>query len=132
MSGRYRTVALQAVGVAVLAAFIFVAFLRPSEPGDLSGIDAPGSGDSPTVIAPPDVGDKKGERNRGDDQGKKGDSNGSGSNGSGAPRSSGSDDADDSSTQPDTGPGDDQYTDLVTVLMKQVGEPGLFKEIDGP
>ena len=54
MSGRYRTVALQAVGVAVLAAFIFVAFLRPSEPGDLSGIDAPGSGDSPTVATPPD------------------------------------------------------------------------------
>ena len=32
----------------------------------------------------------------------------------------------------DSGPGDDQYTDLVSVLMEEVGEPDLFKEIDEP
>ena len=32
----------------------------------------------------------------------------------------------------DSGPDDDQYTDLVSVLMEEVGEPELFKEIDEP
>ncbi len=41
-------------------------------------------------------------------------------------------DNEESSSPPATGPDDDQYTDPVTVLMKQVGEPGVFKEIDDP
>lgn len=44
MSGRYRAVALQAVGVAVLAAIVYLAFLRPGEPGPLSGITGPDAG----------------------------------------------------------------------------------------
>ena len=67
MSGRYRTIALQAVGVAVLAAFVFIAFLRPSDPGDLAGIDAPGGGDEQTVVPSPADGKEKG-KNDGSDQ----------------------------------------------------------------
>lgn len=141
MSGRYRTVALQAVGVAVLAAFVFVAFLRPTEPGDLSGIDAPGGDDGPTVVkTPPD--DKKGGKNKGDkkdgnsqSRSKRNDrSNGPRSNGNGKRGGGPSKAPDDDVTPPDDsgGPDDDQYTDLVSLLMKSVGAPELYKEIDDP
>jgi len=52
MTGRYRTLALQAVGVAAIAAIIFFTFLRPDTPGDLSGIEAPGSSGGPIVVNP--------------------------------------------------------------------------------
>ena len=141
MSGRYRTVALQAVGVAVIAAFVFVAFLRPSEPDDLAGIEAPGGGDGPSVVNPePDDEKKKGGRK---DAKHQNGPNGHGRNdgpragGNGRPGSNAPTAPDDVGTDipPDgggDGPPDDQYTDLVSLLMKQVGQPGLFKEIDGP
>jgi hypothetical protein len=139
MSGRYRTVALQAVGVAVLAAFVFVAFLRPSEPSDLSGIEAPGADDGPAVVkADPDDGDKNGHKgahkngdaqgpggNRGQD-GPRADGN-EGRGGPGGPGDGGT------VTPPDgDGPDDDQYTDVATVLMQKVGIPNIFREIDDP
>jgi hypothetical protein len=137
MSGRYRTVALQVVGVAVLAAFVYAAFLRPSDPGELSGIDAPGRGDGPTVVSPQDDDkDKSGKRTRGDHGRRNGEGHMNGAHshgdGSGGGQPSGSVDAGDAAVPPDAGPGDDQYTDLVSILMKQVGEPGLVKEIDAP
>ncbi len=46
MSGRFRILALQALGVAVLAAVIYVVLLRPSEPGDLTGITTHGGQNS--------------------------------------------------------------------------------------
>lgn len=51
MKARYRTIALQAVGVAVLAAIVFLAFLRPSDPSELTGIEA-GEGPAPVVVDP--------------------------------------------------------------------------------
>jgi hypothetical protein len=51
MSGQNRTFVLQVVGVATLVAVIFFAFLRPSDPGDLAGIDAPG-GETPQFGLP--------------------------------------------------------------------------------
>jgi hypothetical protein len=133
MSGRYRTVAFQAVGVAVLAAFVFVAFLRPTDPGKLSGIEAPGGGDGPTVVAPPD--DDKDKKVRRDHKGAEhgnGESPHDGTrSGSTSAAEAGGPDNPESSSPPATGPDDDQYTDPVTVLMKQVGKPGLFREIDG-
>lgn len=134
MSGRYRTVALQAVGVAVLAAFVFIAFLRPSEPGDLTGIDAPGGGDGPTVVnpGPPDKRNKG--RKNGDDKNRlNGNDRPGGPGASGSDRRGGGDPGGGPGTPPSGdggGPDDDQYTDLVTVLMEQVGRPSLFREID--
>ncbi len=148
MSGRYRTVALQAVGVAVLAAFVFVAFLRPSEPDDLAGIEAPGGGDGPSVVnpEPDDEKKKKGGKKNGKNQnrptgGRRND--GPRAGGNGGPVTSGPNAPDwvGTDTPPggtDTPPGggdappDDQYSDLVSLLMKQVGQPALFKEIDDP
>ena len=137
MSGRYRTVALQAVGVAVVAGVIFIAFLRPSEPGELSGIDAPGGGDEPTAVNPPD--DDKAKKNgkrQGEDQNRPGGGdppNARRANGNGP--SGAADSPLDDTLAPsdgDSGPDDDQYTDLVSALMEEVGEPDLFKEIDEP
>lgn len=51
MSGQNRTFVLQVAGVATLVAVIFFAFLRPSDPGELSGIDAPG-GNPPAFELP--------------------------------------------------------------------------------
>ena len=133
MSGRYRTVALQAVGVAVLAGFIFIAFLRPSEPGELSGIDAPGGGGESTAVNPDDVKGKKDGKLKGEEQNRRagGDpANGPQANGAGA--GSGADGPSDTLAPPDGGPDEDQYSDPVSVLMEEVGEPELFKEIDVP
>ena len=44
MTNTNRTFVLQALGVAVVIGVIFVAFLRPTDVGDLSRIDAPGDG----------------------------------------------------------------------------------------
>lgn len=76
MNGNWRTVAFQAIGVAAVAAIIFLAFLRPSEPTDLSGIDA---GDPPRVqIGPPPEGPggKNGRRPTAKPPGKNGGNNG--------------------------------------------------------
>ena len=138
MSGRYRTVGLQAVGVAVLAAFVFIAFLRPSEPNELSRIDAPSGGDDSSIVAnPPDddddkKGDKKNSKSQNQANANNGRSNGPGANGNDrgiVPARS-----DDVVDPPDgdDGPDDYQYTDLVSLLMKRVGEPKLFREIDQP
>jgi hypothetical protein len=139
VSGRYRTVALQAVGVAILAAFVFVAFLRPSEPDDLSGIEAPGGGNGQTVVPPPDHEKKKGGKKGGNGHHKpnRGDrSNGTRANSNDRPGSGGGSPPDDTGTgtppDGDGGPDDDQYTDLVSILMKQVGQPDMFKEINVP
>src|SRR5690349_12616488 len=122
MSGRYRTVALQAIGVAVLAAVVFVAFLRPSEPGDLSGIDAPGGDSEPEVtINPPDDGKKKGgdkrngdkgqnRQNRGNDRQNGGGGNANGRRGGGGPNENGNGDAGDTPPGGGDSPPDDQYT----------------------
>ncbi len=137
MSGRYRTIALQAVGVAVLAAFVFVAFLRPSDPGELAGIDAPGGGDEQTVVPPPDDGKEKGKKGGSDQNGPGGNDRSDGPGAIGIDRGGGSGlvgPADDGTVPSgdDVGPGDDQYDDLVSTLMKQVGQPELFEEIDEP
>lgn len=146
MSGRYRTVALQAIGVAILAAFVFVAFLRPSEPGELSGIDVPNGGDDgPSVVNPDDGNDKKkkgGNRDKGDGKAKKSQNrpkvddrtNGPRGNDSQQPGGGGVPQAGGVQIPPsgEGGPGDDQYTDLVSALMKQVGEPTLWREINDP
>lgn len=51
LRARHRTVALQVVGVVVLAAITYMAFLSPSKPGDLHGIEA-GEGEPPVVVDP--------------------------------------------------------------------------------
>lgn len=138
-AGKYRTVAFQAIGVAVIAAFIFLTFLRADEPGVLSKIDAPGSSGGPIVVNP-DAPGKKGSGNDGDQD-----------PGEGAPRegsapSGGLDDLGDigdSGTQipegdapPTTGgnegvdPPGAQYDDLVTRLMEDVGGASLYRKID--
>jgi len=131
VSGQYRTVALQALGVAVIAAIVFVAFLRPDEPGDLSGIDAPGGEEQPNVeVTPPDDSRKKrGNRSNGDRRGNgQGQSQSSrGNNG----RSGNGGSSDDDQTFDEDTPPDDQYGDLVTRLLIEVGEPSLVKQI-GP
>lgn len=40
MSGSLRSVAAQAIGVAILVAIVYLAFLRPDSPTELSGIHA--------------------------------------------------------------------------------------------
>ncbi|HYH61512.1 MAG TPA: hypothetical protein VD766_06565 [Solirubrobacterales bacterium] len=131
MSGRYRTVALQAVGVAAIAAIIFIAFLRPDEPGDLSGIDAPGGEEQPVVSSPPDDkpkksgkrGNERGANDKGPSQGSAG---GNGErNGPGGTGTSDEDDTFDGDTPPD-----DQYDDLVTRLLSRVGEPAILREME--
>lgn len=138
MSTRYRTVALQAVGVAVLAAVIFVAFLRPSEPSDLSGIEAQGGNEPPTAVnTQPDDEKKKGDKkNQRDDS--KGDSRrqgrnvnrngnagqpGGGRNGRGNGRGTGDTSGSDSLGGNGDTPTGSQYGDLVTRLLQEVGAP---------
>lgn len=132
MSGRYRTVALQAVGVAVIAAIVFIAFLRPDEPGDLSGIDAPGGEEQPIVNSPPDDKSKKpGDRSNGNNRRGNGQGQSQGSaRGDGEQTGNGGDaTSDDDAFGGDTPP-DDQYDDLVTRLLMQVGEPAIIRQID--
>lgn len=136
VSGRHRTIALQAVGVAVLAAIVFMAFLRPSEPGDLSGIEAEGNG--PTVLDPAPPEGKEEKKRGGMSQGvSEPDRNGFGpsaldsSVGSESSSEGGIVGGDTASL--DGGgntPGGDQYDDTVARLMDQVGRPALYREIE--
>lgn len=141
MSGRYRAVALQAIGVAVLAAVIFVAFLRPSDPGDLSGIDAPAGNEEPEIVIQDPQDDPK--RSDGRKRGNKANNGRDRSRQRGGSRARGGQSSGSLGPlavflPPDTdgsggdGPGDEQYTDLVSRLMEQVGAPNLFREIDNP
>ena len=122
MSGRYRTFVLQAVGVAVVIGIVFFAFLRPSDVGELDGIDAPG-GAGPPVATPGDerMGSEdprrraKAERRAGDradlaDAGVFISIDSATDGGQAAPRGG-------------LGPTDDQYTDAATALMERVREP---------
>jgi len=125
MSSQRRTFVLQAVGVAVVVGVIFFTLLLPSEPDELSGIDAPGS-ETPGFTLPGDTdGKKKGS-------GREAKDNASAEN----PRNpagpdvvasaSGLDGAD---SDVDGGPwvppgsrdpGDDQYSSTATILMDRV------------
>jgi len=129
MSRRYRAVALQAVAVLILAAVIFAAFLRPTEPGPLSGIDAPGGRDGPTV-AKPGRSDDEMKATKNADPGLNRDT----------PRAEDEEPfggtfpagpGDDGFTSPggDGGPTDDQYIDAATLLLKRVARPTL-REIE--
>ena len=122
MSGLNRTFVLQAVGVAVIVGVLFFAVLRPTELGELAGIDAPGRGDGPTFVIP------------GNDR-KPG--NGS-DNASNASRNRNAAERQSASTASSAGasvlspaggsvlspagdgPADDQYTDAATALMDQI------------
>jgi hypothetical protein len=126
MSGQNRTFVLQVVGVATLVAVIFFAFLRPSDPGDLAGIDAPG-GETPQFGVPGL--DRDGDRRngpavalRGEDRGRSDGTRsigtravaiGAGPNGGPGPPPTGD------------GPPGDQYTSTAVALMERVRDaPG--------
>ncbi len=135
MSGRHRTIALQAVGVAVLAAIVFFAFLRPSEPGGLSGIEAEGNG--PTVLHPAPPAGK--ERKKRGGMGRRASGPDRNSFGPGAPDSPfGGESSEGGIVGGDTPslegggntPSGDQYDDTVARLMDQVGLPALHREIE--
>jgi hypothetical protein len=153
MSGRFRTVVIQALGVAIIAAVVFVLFLRPTEPGELSGIDVPNGGDDgPRVVKPGPPGKHGNRRDEGDkSNGTKGGNVRHNGPSAGPADGPGSNDdllnattigrgglvftpPDLEFTPPDDdgGPDDDQYTDLVSTLMKDVGEPTPFREINQP
>ena len=134
MSGQRRSIVLQAIGVAVIAAIIFTVFLRPDEPDGLSGIEAEGGEEQSVADPKPDKEPKKkGPKNSdGNDQGRSG-PNEPRRPGLGDVRGAGIDGADDDiplGEGDDDAPPADQYDDLVTRLMKQVGEPRLYREID--
>jgi hypothetical protein len=140
MSGRYRTVALQAIGVVILAAVVYLAFLRDSGPGDLSRIDARG-GDPPTASrgGGPDEGhDGKEDRDLGPDgKDRRPDRAGRDSRLPGAGGAGGLGEAFANPPVSGTGPPgpqgtppDNQYESLATILMEEVGQPALFRAID--
>lgn len=135
--------------MAVIAAFIFLAFLRPDQPGDLSGIEAPGSSGGPIVVNPDPNNDQSKNKKDGDNEPPERDPRGV----RGGPQPSGGlDELGDlgegdfgsgvvpgGETPPATGgatggdgedPPDSQYEDLVSRLMEQVGRPSLFRDID--
>ncbi|MDQ3730167.1 MAG: hypothetical protein M3355_11345 [Actinomycetota bacterium] len=136
VSGRHRTVALQAVGVAVLSAIVFMVFLRPSEPGDLSGIEAEGNGPTALDLPPPEGKEqkKRGDMSRGAsrpdrrngfgpralDSSVSGESSEGGIVGGDTPSLEGGGNT----------PSGDQYDDTVARLMDQVGRPALYREIE--
>jgi hypothetical protein len=142
MSARFRTIAFQAIGVAVIAAIVYAAFLRPTDPGELSGIDAEGPG---SVAASPETpggdGKKKAPKGKGNDPKTKSTAmppglGGAGDDGqAGAPLgAAGPAGTGIPPVGGDTFPGDDaesppvdQYDDLVARLMQRVGNPSLFK-----
>jgi hypothetical protein len=116
MSSQNRTFVLQAVGVAVVIGVVFFAFLRPTDVGELSGIDAPGD-DGPTFGIPGD-GSERGKNRRGEPRGENRASNRpdsaltSASVSRGGPAATSSDD-----------PAGDQYTSTATALMNRVRAP---------
>ena len=122
--------------MAVIAVIIWVAFLRPADPGDLSGIEAEGS---PPVAIDPGPGASNRDSGRAMPSGPGGPKAegvtpgegqldlpapgpGGGERGERGPASS-SDDA-------LTTPSDDQYDDLVARLMKRVGSPAAFNDLE--
>jgi hypothetical protein len=117
MNGPNRTFVLQAVGVAVIVGVIFFAFLRPSDVGDLSGIDA--SGDDGATAGVPGEGLHRGNhgrnRPRNDDRAsnrpRRGVTSGSVGSGGLALPPAGDD------------PAGDQYTSTVAALMTRVMAP---------
>ena len=115
--GQSRTFLLQAVAVAVAIGIVYFAFLRPSDPDELAGIQAPG-GDAPTFALPDERG-PDGKRTHAKDRPEKGERPararstvlarsvlGAG-RGTAAPAAGG-------------GPADDQYTATATALMDRV------------
>jgi hypothetical protein len=154
-AGRYRTIGFQAVGVVVIAGFVFIAILRPSDPGDLSGIDAPGPDRESRVDRPEDPKDRKDRKDRPKPKTRNGDRDGSetgnsrrlglgalaalvegvgsggvgasGSAAAGAPTVPGGGDG---SSGGSGDPPGNQYGDLPGVLMAEVGIPAIFREID--
>lgn len=153
-ASRTRVVAFQAVGVALIGAIVFIAFLRPSEPGDLTGIDASGGdgdADTPSIFRPDQPEDDDPEakpRSRGNDRpGRRGSGGGDGSDlaGLGALAalvedggSTGSSSAGGGTSPPSLpsggggggNPPSNQYDDLPSALMAEVGRPSLFRAID--
>lgn len=123
MSQRYRTVALQAVAVLILAALVFVVFLRPTDLGPLSGIDAPGGRDGPIVATGRDDGkkaEKKGNNpdpSRNTPRAEEGQPRGTPPAGPGGTDFISSDD--------DGGPTDHQYINAAALLMERVEPPPL-------
>jgi hypothetical protein len=125
VSGRSRTIALQAVGVGIIVVIVYIAFLRPTDPSELSGIDAPGGEEQPLARAPqPDAKRKRG----GDDERRDRPRRPS----RGASRSDGpaTDVPPDGGGALDGGaPPDDQYGDAVARLLARVGDPALAREL---
>lgn len=126
MRARYRTVAIQAIGVAIVAAFIWLAFLRPSEPDELVGIDA---GEPPRTQTDPSPSDRNGQRRE-----RKGPSDGDGDggarNGRGSPPAAGTPGAGEASGggalvapagDRDDTPTTSQYGDTAIRLLVRVG-----------
>ncbi|MDQ2675622.1 MAG: hypothetical protein M3Y34_02345, partial [Actinomycetota bacterium] len=125
-SGPRRTFVLQAVAVALAVAIVYFAFLRPSDPDELAGIQAPG-GDAPGLRAPDGEKDGKkrdraqgrseaGERSQQVRTGGRTDIASARGGGRGLLINAG-------------GPAGDQYTATATALMQRVrgtsGETGL-------
>ncbi|CAN5422256.1 hypothetical protein BH10ACT11_BH10ACT11_16310 [soil metagenome] len=149
MSGRYRIIALQAVGVAVLAAIVYLAFLRPSEPNPLSGITGPDARQQANNANPggnkghhpgrpkshhqggKHNGGKPGKRqvtrpgSRGRSAGEKSGASGSGSSQTGSstpsPLQPGTGGGVDEPSDPDTPPGS-QYQDTVSRITAKLNE----------
>jgi hypothetical protein len=131
-----RTFVLQAVGVAVVVSVIFFAFLRPTDVGELSGIEAPGD-DGPTAGIPGE-GPARGNDARGTRRSDPRDSNrrrtastsaSAASGGSAVPPASGGSavpPASSGSAVPPASddPADDQYASTVAALMNRVTAPG--------
>jgi hypothetical protein len=117
MSSPNRTFVLQAVGVAVVIGVIFFAFLRPTDVGELSGIDAPGD-DGPTFGIPGD-GRERGKDARGEPRSDDRASNRTRSALTSASASGGG------PAVPPAGddPAGDQYTSTATALMSRVRAP---------
>jgi hypothetical protein len=113
-----RTFVLQVVAVAVLIGIVYLAFLRPTDDGELAGIEAPG-GDGPALVAPgPEHKKAKDPSDARDSRG----ANARDSSRAGAARS-GLGPASGSELPPVGGPADDQYTDTATALMEQIKAP---------
>lgn len=127
-------IAAQTVAVAVLAAIIFLAFLRPADERDLSGIEA---GDAPPRATSPRLGDSP-RRDRGSERGGEpgqgpaisgsagagGESPPAGApgpaSGTGTGTGTGGGAAGGAGTDDET-PSDSQYEDAVTRLLDRVG-----------
>lgn len=139
MSGQFKTVALQTVGVAVIAAIVFVVFIRSDEPRGLSGIEAGGRQDR-SAADPKSTADPRNER---------GNRPGADNSRPGGPtqpeRMRRTDDrpsfevdpGSEGVDEPDPGPSKssppiDQYDDFVGRLMEQVGLPALYERLDPP